>query len=575
MQVYCSKNHANQPGNRFCTQCGEPLPLSTGVMIGDRYRIMKQLGQGGFGRTYLAEDTQQSQKTCVLKEFAPLVEDTQNLDKAKELFEREANVLKKLQHSQIPRFHSSLQVKLGNKDFFFLVQDYIEGDNFLDLLEKRRFTEEEVIKLLQQILPVLSYLHSRDVIHRDISPDNLIWRKSDDLPVLIDFGAVKQLPASKGFWFTQLAGNRTLLGKKGYAPEEQLRQGKAFPSSDLYALAVTALVLITGKEPPKLYDSYNGNWSWGKEIQVSPKLETVLKKMLSYKPSDRYQTAQEVFKQIQYLAPSIKAVNTAVVTAQPIVTPAVKTLNPLITKIKTMVVAPGKKPPAVISKFQHQTQAAVQSLPVPIWMRPFAYSLIGTSVAILTFAGSWALVSAVIRGVSSISLPSISLPKDESPKKSTNQQKPGKLTQAINRRQELAIPEGFFNLTVNRIFHAENPQLNGRALTSGAEDAALREEWANVANKFLDKITEAKLSQSTREKLGSYGGKDYAAWRTKAQNGELGNYTLEKLNSETNRKFDKLFPGIRQDNEKLDPQTYSQIWYAIAAEQISKIGTEN
>ncbi|MGI8502723.1 MAG: protein kinase domain-containing protein, partial [Hassallia sp.] len=209
MQVYCSKQHANDQSNRFCIHCGEPLPLATGKVVENRYHILRQLGQGGFGRTYLAEDKNQSNENCVLKEFAPQVEAQQDLLKAKELFEREASVLKKLQHPQIPRFHASLQAKLGDKDFFFLVQDYVEGENYYQLLERKTFSEEEVIKLLQEILPVLSYIHSLDVVHRDISPDNLILRSSDNLPVLIDFGGVKQLPASKGFWFTQLGGNRT------------------------------------------------------------------------------------------------------------------------------------------------------------------------------------------------------------------------------------------------------------------------------------------------------------------------------------------------------------------------------
>lgn len=290
MQVFCTKQHANSDGNRFCIHCGEPLPLGVGLVVDNRYRIIRQLGQGGFGRTYLAEDRNKSHQTCVLKEFAPQVQEQQDLQKAKELFEREASVLKTLQHPQIPRFHASLQVKIGSKDFFFLVQDYIDGDNFDQLLEQRQsqgkaFSEQEIITLLQQILPVLSYIHSRDVVHRDISPDNLIWRRSDHMPVLIDFGGVKQLPASQGFWFTKLAVNHTLLGKKGYAPEEQLRQGKVFYNSDLYSLAVTALVLLTGKEPQKLYDSYQGIWYWGKEINVSIQLETLLKKMLAYKPA--------------------------------------------------------------------------------------------------------------------------------------------------------------------------------------------------------------------------------------------------------------------------------------------------
>ncbi|PLZ11284.1 serine/threonine-protein kinase [Fischerella thermalis] len=569
MQVYCSKQHANHRSNRFCTQCGEPLPIHQGEIIANRYKIIKLLGQGGFGRTYLAEDRKQSAKTCVLKEFAPQVEEEQDLKKAKELFEREASVLKKLQHSQIPCFHASLQAKIGNHDFFFLVQDYVEGENYLDLLEKRlakgqSFNEEEVITLLQKILPVLSYIHSQNVVHRDISPDNLICRRSDQLPVLVDFGGVKQLPASQGFWFTQMGGIRTILGKKGYAPEEQLRQGKAFPSSDLYSLAVTALVLLTGKEPQKLYDSYQGNWYWGKEIKVNPKLEAVLKKMLAYKPSDRYQNANQVLKDLK----------------SPIPIPAV---NPHITKLKTMVVAPGRKGvKALATRFHNKTQAIAQTLPMPVWLRPFAMSMIGTTVVALTFVGSWALVSAVIQGVSSITIPTITLPKlpdgSDSPTKpvgDSSNKEGTRISQILDRRTRLQIPEGFFIQTVDKIFYTNNPELVGRSLTSDSKDEALRQEWYSTAEDLLKKIEQAKLSTNARRQLGTYSRRNLRTWQQQAQNGEFGDYTIEELQRETNRKFDRLFPGQRGRNAKLDENTFGQIWYAIAADQVSKLESAN
>jgi serine/threonine-protein kinase len=520
-------------------------------VVENRYHILRQLGQGGFGRTYLALDKNQSNQNCVLKEFAPQVVAQQDLLKAKELFEREASVLKKLQHPQIPRFHASLQAKLGDKDFFFLVQDYVEGENYYELLERQTFTEEEVIKLLQEILPVLSYIHSLDVVHRDISPDNLILRSSDKLPVLIDFGGVKQLPASKGFWFTQLGGNRTLLGKKGYAPEEQLRQGKAFPSSDLYSLAVTSLVLSTGKEPQHLYDSYQGVWRWGQEIKVSSQLEAVLKRMLAYKPSDRYQTANEVIKDLKFSM-------------------AVKTTNPHITKLKTMIAAPGRqRAGAVVSNLHKRTQLIAGALPLPVWLRPFAVSLIGTTAVVLTFAGTWAVVNAVVRGVSSISVPSISLPK--LPTGGNPENKPGvnkDISQIVNRRQELEIPEGFFTRTVDNLFYTENPELQGRTLTSSSEDAALRKEWYGVADNLLDKLEQAKLSDASRRKLGNYGSQDDDVWRRKAQAGKFGDYTISQLNRDTNQKFHRLFPGQRRG--KLNQKTLGQIWYAIAADEVNK-----
>ncbi|MBD2346703.1 serine/threonine-protein kinase [Anabaena subtropica] len=559
MQVHCSKQHTNHSDNRFCIHCGEPLPLGVRQIVDNRYRIIRQLGQGGFGRTYLVEDIKKSDQTCVLKEFAPQVEEKEDLKKAKELFEREANVLKKLQHSQIPRFHGSLQAKIGTKDFFFLVQDYVEGDNCFQLLEQRQsqgktFTEEEVITLLQQILPVLSYIHSQNTVHRDISPDNVILRRSDNFPVLIDFGGVKQLPASQGLWFTKLAGNNTLLGKKGYAPEEQLRQGKVFINSDLYSLAVTALVLLTGKEPQKLYDSYQGVWRWGKEIKVSVQLETVLKKMLAYKPSDRYQSAAQILQDL----PSPLAIT--------------KPPSTHLTKIKTMVVAPGRKMTVLASKLHSRTQAVSKKLPLPVWLRPFAVSFGGTALVVLIGAGTWALVNSVVQGVSSITLPSIGLPELPSlpnplaqPVGDNNK---ASISEILSRRQQLEIPERFFIQIADSLFYAQKPELKGRSLTSKPEDAALRDEWQAIAGEFLNKIEQANLSTAARRKLGNYTQGDYENWRRQARSGQLGNYTISELNKDTNQKFDQLFPSQRRGT--LNQQTFGQIWYAIASDQVSK-----
>ena len=572
MQVNCTKNHLNSSHNRFCTVCGEPLPLPSGEIIINRYKIVRQLGQGGFGRTYLAEDMQQSSQKCVLKEFAPQVEEDKDLQKAKELFEREANVLKQLQHPQIPRLHCFLQVKLRNKDFFFLVQDYVEGENYQDLLEKRLnegrcFSEEEVFHALTQILPILNYIHSQDVVHRDISPDNLILRTTDNLPVLIDFGGVKQLPASQGFWFTQLPGNRTLLGKKGYAPEEQLRQGKAFHSSDLYSLGVTALVLLAGQEPQKLYDSYQGKWRWGEEIKVSSNFEAVLKKMVAYKPSDRYQNAAQVLKDLQSSNP-------------PTSTPP-KNTNPNISKIHTAIVAPGyKSAGAVATKFHNKTQAFAQVIHLPIWLRPFFVSLVSTSVVILVFAGTWAVISGVLNAITSFSLPTLSLPElpslelpslpanDSDSNTGLSRDETNNIGRIVRRRQQLQIPESFFNRTVNQIFYTQNPQARGRTLTNSSEDESLRKKWYGIAQDLLDKLERANLSTQTRQKLGSYSGRDYENWEQQAQAGELGNYTIENLNRDTNRKFDRLFPGERQG--KLRQQTFGQIWYALASQEVDQ-----
>jgi hypothetical protein len=387
----------------------------------------------------------------------------------------------------------------------------------------------------------------------------LILRRSDNLPVLIDFGGVKQLPASQGFWFTKLAINHTLLGKKGYAPEEQIRQGKVFINSDLYSLAVTVLVLLTGKEPQKLYDSYQGVWYWGKEIKVSPKLEGVLKKMLAYKPSDRYQSAQQVLNDLP--SPAL---------TQP--------ATPYSTKLKTQVVSPGRRSAkTIVSQIQNRTQAVTRALPLPVWLRPFAVSLGGTALVVLTFAGAWAAVNAVVRGITSITIPTISLPQMPSlpnPLAQPVSDKGGKgSADIVARRQELEIPEVFFTRMVDNLFYSKRPDLQGRSLTSKSEDKPLRDEWFRMADDLLDKLEQAELSTAARRRLGSYSQNDYERWRRQARTGNLGNYTISQLNKETNQTFEELFPG--KQREKQNQQTYGQIWYAIAADKVSKIQSNN
>ncbi len=272
--------------------------------LGERYTLVKELGRGGFGQTYLAEDRDRDNELCVVKEFVPQVEDKAMLAKAKTLFDREGRVLYQLGHKQIPEFRELLNVESETGGRLFLVQDYIAGPTYQSLLQERQrfggqFTETEIRHLLYQLLPVLAYIHSLGIVHRDISPDNIILRQTDGLPVLIDFGSVKEIAATvrnqlsiKGL---ELAPTR--IGKMGYVPPEQLSSGEANPTTDLYGLAATLLVLVTGKDPQVLNDPYHGTWS-GYE-NLSPKLAQVLKKMLSAEPASRFQTAKAVLMSLE------------------------------------------------------------------------------------------------------------------------------------------------------------------------------------------------------------------------------------------------------------------------------------
>uniref|UniRef100_B8HVS4 non-specific serine/threonine protein kinase n=1 Tax=Cyanothece sp. (strain PCC 7425 / ATCC 29141) TaxID=395961 RepID=B8HVS4_CYAP4 len=278
-------------------------PLSAGTVLHSRYTIIQLLGQGGFARTYLAEDRERFHELCVLKEFIPTQTNPYLLEKAREMFDREAAILYQIQHSQIPRFRATFEYDFPTGARLFLVQDYVAGETYRHLLNQRlsqgyTFSEAEVRHLLLQLLPVLDYIHTQGIIHRDISPENLMLRLSDQQPVLIDFGVVKEI-VSRCQQETEFPG--TAVGKPGYAPLEQLQTGRAYPSSDLYSLAVTAIVLLTGQEPQKLFEDRTATWAWQPYTRVKPDFACVLNRMLNYKPGDRFQSAIEVMDILQSL----------------------------------------------------------------------------------------------------------------------------------------------------------------------------------------------------------------------------------------------------------------------------------
>ena len=283
------------------------IPL--GTVIDSRYLIQKVLGQGGLGRTYLAFDTHRFNEPCVLKEFAPLGSGQYDLEKSRDLFKREAKILHQITHPQIPKFLACFE----GKGRLFLVQEYVKGKTYSKLLQERQqqgqvFTELEMIRWLMNMLPILTYIHQRGIIHRDISPDNIMQPQGEELPVLIDFGVGKLTNLSYSEegnqgpnYHQSFVGKMSFVGKIGYAPREQISMGRCSASSDLYALGVTALVLLTGKIPTLLLDQYTLEWQWRKYARVSQGLAQIVDKMIEDRPMLRYQSTQEVITDLLQL----------------------------------------------------------------------------------------------------------------------------------------------------------------------------------------------------------------------------------------------------------------------------------
>ncbi|WP_341526079.1 serine/threonine-protein kinase [Nostoc sp. UHCC 0302] len=280
-------NPLNPNGKKLCQTCSTPLVS----LLRNRFRVIRVLSdEGGFGRTYLSEDTDKLNEHCVIKQLAPKFQGTWSQKKAMELFADEAKRLQELgEHPQIP----TLLAYFEQDNCLYLVQQFINGQNLLKELQQRKtYSSGEIKAILLDLLPILKFIHDRGVIHRDIKPENIIRRKGDGRLSLIDFGSSKQLTAR----VQNKSG--TSIGSHGYSPIEQIRDGKAYPASDLFSIGATCFHLITGTSPFQLWMEYGYGWvtNWRQYLRkpLSAELDIVLDKLLRKDIQQRYQSADEV-----------------------------------------------------------------------------------------------------------------------------------------------------------------------------------------------------------------------------------------------------------------------------------------
>ncbi len=294
-----------------------------GKLLDHRYQVVRVLATGGFGQTYIAQDTRRpGNPICVVKHLKGANSDPKVFETAKRLFQSEAETLEKLgNHDQIPRLLAYFD---DNKEFY-LVQEFIEGHTLSEeLVPSQRWSENEVIQMLLEVLNILEFVHREGVIHRDIKPDNIIRRSPQPTPVastegtsarrwlplergargdlvLVDFGAVKQL-RSPNLTFGGQTTATVAIGTPGYMPTEQ-GQGKPRPNSDIYSLGIIAIQALTGVAPINFQeDPDTGEIVWQHLAPVSPELVAVLSKMVRYHFKDRYNTVMQALLSLQLLS---------------------------------------------------------------------------------------------------------------------------------------------------------------------------------------------------------------------------------------------------------------------------------
>jgi serine/threonine protein kinase len=297
---YCLNPTCQQPQNsdrvNFCQSCGKNL------LLVNQYRAIRLLGQGGFGRTLLAVDRLKSVgHRCVIKQFYPtevFPGEHRAARRAIELFEQEAQQLEQLgQHAQIPK----LLAHFEQDDRQYIVQEYIAGENLAqELQHDGLFSETELRKILNDLLPVLRFIHQHQVIHRDIKPENIIRRQTDRSLVLVDFGAAKLASHAN------MGKTATMIGSAGFAAPEQLR-GKPVFASDLYSLGVTCIYLLTHTDPFDLFNPIEGTLLWREhltETSISNELGLILDKLIQASVKQRYQSAEAVLHDLRSTVPT-------------------------------------------------------------------------------------------------------------------------------------------------------------------------------------------------------------------------------------------------------------------------------
>ena len=558
------------------------LPLSKGIhpglLLGNRYQIVRQLGHGGFACTYLAEDTKQLGQPCILKEFTPLLPQTayDDLQKAEKLLEREADVLYKLQHPQLPHYRELFRVDLDGGGYLFLVQDYEPGQTYRSLLEARKhqglqFSEVEVCQLLLQILPVLGYIHSMGVIYRDICPDNLILRSSDSLPVLIDAG-INQVAATVTSQLCKSAASKpaspvNLLEKLSYSPYEQIQTGIVHPHSDLYALAATMLVLLTSKEPQELIDESTLTWNWQREVNLSPTLGAVLDKMLLPKPSQRYQSASQVLQALSGTPPAGYDAGTR--REEDIETwgrgdaKRGKLSTSLRQSLPTTYEHSQTEPDAV-SPTQPDDAAIVSPKSASNW--PSTAGRILLVLLVVFGAGSlgWWFGNLLLQSRQSIRPQDKTSIATKTPGSTPTSQYPpqeeARRQVLFNRAKDLGINENFLfgnQGLVNQVFNRQHP--------AGTTTADWRSQWDKTADTLLDAL-EKHLSPEARRQLGSYTAESRDRAKTEVNKQHLSSRALYDL---ANATFSQFFPELRGQNFLNQPS--GQVWQGLVADKVKAI----
>jgi serine/threonine-protein kinase len=545
-------------------------PVAPGQLIAERYRLERRLSEDvvGQGELWQATDTLAADAPVALRRLGP------GADQGR-LRERWGR-LRELLHPQVPRFGGIF----AEGSDLWLVREWQAGRTYDRLLQARAerqlvFGAGEVLLLLRQLLPVLVALHSQDLLHGDLSPANLLRRDSDGLPVLLDFGLVRGTAGD---------GEPAAGTTPGFAPPELVRGEPAQPWMDLHALAVVALVLLSGDGPETLLDPVTLEWRWPAALDSEPALASALRRLLSRDPRERFATAAQALAALQAVpmpdstGPVPRADRTVALVPRPEPAaapppaepppvpsppseppppsepspPATPPPAPLRLVPPPAPTASQLRPPRARSREDEREAAAEGGL----W--PVLIALVLSAVA-GTALGWWWLSRGTVQvpGPSDVGALSNSLPPAEVDQRQ----------QLLNRLRALQIDRGWFLRLVDAALLAQYPERRGRLPGDALEDAPLRRIWNELAEEWLARIEQLPLG--LRQRLGAFSDADWNGRQRELVAQGLSPTVLRQLVSGSARSLlsSQAGPGM-------PPEPFRQIWYAAAQQTLENLRIE-
>ena len=502
-----------------------------GTVLAERYRLEEVLSGPDpvQGLLWRAVDVLAGEIPVVIRQ----VDQPTAQERLKRIWPR----LQSLLHPQIPRCGELLELD-GS---VWTVRDWQEGTR-LDRVQRQRserqmlFGAAEVLLLLRRTLPVLVLMHARDLVHGDLNPHNLMFRQADGLPVLLDFGLV------------QIAGEAPLEGATaGYAPRAQGRQEPCSPWMDLHGLGVTALVLLSGRQPQELIDGDGQDWIWPEDLDLPDAFQTVLQRLLSEDPQERFDQAGDVLKLLEGVA-------------------IPEGTGPVVRSDRTVVLAPAavadpqpqQESPIPQSRAQRREQGAEGRL-WPVVMALALSAVVGTAIG-------WMLLS---RGSNPVR--EVAPGTDGAGQGSTSSLPPSEVDgrqQLLSRLRALQVDRTWFLKLVDTSLLSRFPERGGRLPSDSLEDAPLRRVWNDLAEEWLARIEQ--LPPPMRSRLGQLKDEDWMQQQQELVKQGTHPRVVEQLVSAGAR---NLLPGDALGTKPAEP--FRQLWIAAALQSLQGVQIES